>query len=239
LQTEFLTGISKEKRMQKYVLVILFLVAPALSMAQGYGSGRSKTWDFSVGGIYQMENSAQGQGGSSLEVDNAYGLGFNLGYNITSHFNINFDFEFLRPDYKATVIEEAFPPDGNPGTTETIRHEMQQFNGRLKATYYFLDGPFVPYIEAGIGWTWLDSNVANGPPQNFCWWHPWYGYVCDSYVDTFDETEASYGGAVGMRFELANRSFVKASYNLWELDTSSDRAAPQLESFRIEYGWRF
>jgi len=225
--------------MQKYFIVILLFMAPALSMAQGYGSGRAKTWDFSVAGIYQQEGSAGGQGGSSFDVDSAFGLGINVGYHLTDHFNISADFEFLRPDYKANIVEEPFPPDGSLPTVDTIRHEMQQFNGRLKATYYFTDGPFVPYIEAGVGWTWLDSNIASGPPQGYCWWHPWYGYICDSFVETFDETELSYGGAVGLRYELPNSSFIKASYNLWELDTDSERTAPQLESFRIEYGWRF
>ena len=34
-------------------------------------------------------------------------------------------------------------------------------------------------------------------------------------------------------------TIIKASYNVWALDTDGPRADPQLETFRIEYGWRF
>ena len=67
--------------MHKFLLTTVFLVAPAISMAQGYGSGRAQSWDFSIAGIYQYGDSSGGQGGSSLEVDSALGLGFNIGYN--------------------------------------------------------------------------------------------------------------------------------------------------------------
>jgi len=45
-------------------------------------------------------------------------------------------------------------------------------------------------------------------------------------------------GVVGIGFNIGNY-FIKASYNVWALDTDGPRADPQLETFRIEYGWRF
>ena len=225
--------------MNKFLLAILFLVAPAISMAQGYGSGRAQTWDFGIGAIYQGTDTSDGQNGSSLKVDNAWGLGFNIGYNFSDHLNISVDFDFLRPDYTATLLTEPNPPDGSGLVETTIDHRLSQFNGRLKGTFYFTDGPLVPYVEAGFGWTYIDSNVADGPPQGFCWWHPWWGYICESFVNTFSSTETTYGGALGIRYELAGNSYIKASYNLWKLNTGGDRADPQLESVRLEYGWRF
>jgi opacity protein-like surface antigen len=224
--------------MRKFFFVILIFLTPAISMAQGYGSGRAQTWDFTFGALYQQADVATGNGGSSLEVDDAWGLGFNIGYNFSNRLSISADFDFLSPDYTAVVITEPNPPDGSQQTTR-IDHELSQFNGRLKGTYYFMEGPFAPFIEAGIGWSFIDSNVASGPPQGFCWWHPWWGYICESFVDTFSSTEFSYGGALGMRYELAGNTFIKASYNVWALDTGSSRADPELETFRVEYGWQF
>ena len=224
--------------MHKFSLIILVFLAPAISMAQGYNSGRAHSWDFTIGGLYQKADVASGDGGSSLEVDDELGFGFNIGYNLSNHLNISADFDFLKPDYTAVVITEPNPPDGSQETTR-IDHRLTQFNGRLKGTYYFTEGPFVPYIEAGFGWSNIDSNVASGPPQGFCWWHPWWGYICETFVSTFSATEFSYGGGLGLRYELAGDSFIKASYNLWLLDTSGPRAEPELETFRIEYGWRF
>jgi len=224
--------------MRKLFVFTLFIVAPAVSMAQGYSANRAQSWDFSIGAIYQNGDKAGGESGSSLDVDSAWGLGFNVGYNFTNHLNISADLEFIRPDYKAVVITEPNPPDGTMDTT-VINHRLSQFNGRLKGTYYMTDGPLVPYIEAGFGWTYIDSNVASGPPTGFCWWHPWWGYICESFVNTFSTTETTYGGAIGLRYELRGNSFIKASYNHWILDTKSERADPELTSFRIEYGWRF
>jgi opacity protein-like surface antigen len=232
--------ISKDKSMRKYLLTILVLTVPAVSMAQGYGNSRAQTWDFSVGGIYQFSGSSDGEMNSSLDIDSELGLGFNVGYNLNSHLNISADFEFLRPDYTAKLITQPDPNPGNlPPTETTIKHRLSQFNGRLKGTYYLTEGPLVPYVEAGLGWTYIDSNVADSPPQGFCWWHPWWGYICESFVSTFSSTEFTYGGALGLRYELSGQSFIKASYNWWKLDTGSERSDPQLESIRIEYGWRF
>ena len=67
--------------MRKFSFAILIFLAPAISMAQGYNSGRAQTWDFTIGGLYQQADVASGDGGSSLEVDDTWGFGFNIGYN--------------------------------------------------------------------------------------------------------------------------------------------------------------
>ncbi len=224
--------------MRKFYLVMTLFLVPAISMAQGYNRGKAQTWEFSVSGIYQQADVASADGGSSLEVDDDVGFGFNIGYNVSDRLNVSADFDFLRPKYTAVIVTEPNPPDGSMETT-TIDHKMSQFNARLKGAYYFTDGPLLPYVEAGFGWTFLDSNVASGPPQGFCWWHPWWGYICESFIDTFSSTEFSYGGALGIRYDMAGNSFIKASYNLWVLDTGGSRAEPELETFRLEYGWRF
>ena len=225
--------------MKKYFLTIIFLVAPAVSMAQGYGNSRAQTWDFSIGAIYQGADVSDGSDGSSLSVDDTWGLGFNVGYNFNSHLNISADFDILRPDYTATVFSQPNPPDGSAPVESTVSHRLSQFNGRLKGTFYLTEGPLVPYVEVGAGWTYVDSNVADSPPQGSCWWHPWWGYICDTWVSTFSSTETTYGGGLGLRYEMAGNSFLKLSYNYWKLNTGGARADPTLESARLEYGWRF
>jgi len=146
---------------RKFFLVMFLFLVPAVGMAQNYSQGRAQTWDFSLGAIYQQGDSAGGNGGSSLDVDDAWGIGFNVGYNFTDHLNLSADFDFLRPDFTAVVIVEPDPPDGSQ-TTALIDHHLSQFNGRLKGTFYLMDGPFMPYIEAGLGWSYIDSNVQSG-----------------------------------------------------------------------------
>ena len=220
--------------MHKLLILTFFLVAPAISSAQG----RAQSWEFSVGGIYQAADTSGGQGGSALTVDDELGFGLNIGYFVSNNLNISLDLDFISPDYTATLITEPNPPDGSQ-EIRTLNHSLSQFNGRFKGTYYITDGPLVPYVEVGFGWTNVDSNVADGPPQSYCWWHPWWGYICESFVETFSSTETTYGGGIGLRYELPTNSFIKASYNNWTLDTGSGRVDPTLESYRLEFGWRF
>ncbi len=225
---------SQGQYMRNILIGTLIFMIPAISAGQGQGSGRAQDWDFSVAGIYQRPDIASGQSGSSLDVDDAWGLGFNLGYNFSNRLSVSADIDFLRPDYKATLVDENYP-----GNTTTVNHSMSQFNGRLKGTFNFTDGPFVPYIEAGFGWTYIDSNLADGPPITGCWWHPWWGYICSNYYSTFSKTYTSYGAGIGLLYEMVGNSFIKASYNYWTLDTGSQSADPALETLQIEYGWRF
>ena len=143
--------------MRKILLGMLIFIVPAISVGQGHDSGRGQGWDFSVAGIYQRPDVAGGQGGSSLDVDDAWGIGFNIGYNFSNRLSVSADFDFLRPDYKAALVDE-----NDPTNIITVDHTLSQFNSRFKGTFNFTDGPFVPYIEAGFGWTNVDSNVAPG-----------------------------------------------------------------------------
>ena len=130
--------------------------------------------------------------------------------------------------------------DEDPAESLNISHTASQWNTRLKGTFNFVEeGPLVPYVQLGIGWTFLDSNVADGPPQTGCWWHPWWGYICENFYRTYSSTEFSYGGALGIRYEMPGNSFLNLSYDYWELDTGGSRANPSLESWRLQYGWRF
>jgi opacity protein-like surface antigen len=218
--------------MRKLVISALILMLPAVSMAQS--GNRSQTWDWSVAGIYQNGQTMGGDGGSQLKLKNTWGLGFNIGYNFNNRFTLGADFDFLRPGFDATLADEL-----DPNNTVSVSHTASQFNGRLKGTLNLTDGPLVPYVEAGFGWTYFDSNVADGPPQTGCWWHPWWGYICSNYYRTFSSTNTSYGGALGLRYELRGGTFIKASYNYWKMDIGGGNADPILESARIEYGWSF
>ena len=227
------------------LLVLLISLMPAIAAAQSYGTSASAegTWDFSIGLIYQDGPSARGQDSnddaatpntSSLRVDSDIGFGANFTYNFTDHLALGLDIDWLNPDYKATLV-----PDDPAEDEVLINHELTQWNFRLKGTYSFLDGPLVPYVDLGYAWTNIDSNVADGPPVTGCWWHPWWGYICENFYSTFSTTESGWGGGVGLRYHLVGGSFFKLSWNRWELESGGKSEDFTLESYRLEYGWRF
>ncbi len=217
--------------MRKLAIAILVIALPCISSAQG---SRANSWDVSVSAIFQDSKSISGDGGSFLDVDSDIGIGINFAYNLNSKLSFGVDFEFLQPDYKATLV------DGIGGLDDiVIDHEISQFNSRFKGTFNLMEGPFTPFLEAGLGWSYFDSNVQDGPPQTGCWWHPWYGYICENFYDTYDDTLFSYGVGVGLRYELNGGTFLKASYNYWELDGMDQAEDSALESARVEFGWSF
>jgi len=218
--------------MKRVIFGILLLGLTLTANAQRDYSG---TWEWSISALYQDSKSMGGESGSSLKVDSAIGLGFNVSYYLTDHFSLGADFDFLKPDYNAVLVDDTVVP----AETTEINHEMSQFNGRFKANLDFLDGPFRPFVEAGLGWTYLDSNVADGPPIVGCWWHPYWGYICDGYYQTFSETVFSYGVGAGFKYRFVGDSFLKLSVNQWRLDGVGAAGDEDLTGARLEYGWRF
>lgn len=215
------------------VSLVLLLIVSTTVEAQRYTIPDPRKgeleWSFAV--IAQDSESAGSAGGSVVDVDSAIGLGFGFGYFVGDRFSIGADIEWLSPDYRATLVDEN-------GNTSTFDHELSQFNFRFKGSYYFLDGPFTPYVELGAGWTYVDSNVADGPPLVGCWWHPWYGYICEGFYNTFDETSFTYGSALGLSYRLRGGTTLRLSYNTYGLD-SDDAPEPTLNAFRFEVAWGF
>ena len=109
----------------RLLFVVIFLAAlPGLAFAQG---NRAGAWEWSFAAIYQDSSSSGAEGGSNLKLDSEWGLGINFGYNFTNKLYLGADLEWLRPDFKATLVEDAPDP-----RTLSIDHTMSQFNGRIK-----------------------------------------------------------------------------------------------------------
>ncbi|MFT5500429.1 MAG: opacity protein-like surface antigen, partial [Woeseiaceae bacterium] len=82
--------------MKKAVLTILLLSVSVTANAQ---RDKSQTWEWSFAALYQESERMGSTNGSSLKIDSEVGFGFNIGYNLTDHFAIGVDLDFLRPDY--------------------------------------------------------------------------------------------------------------------------------------------
>lgn len=227
------------------ITVILFTIfAPAVAFAQfGLNPDRAQSWEMSIGAFNQSSISVGGASddpaatvpnSSSLSLDSEWGFSFNATYNFTDHLALGMDLDWVRPRYDVTLV-----PDDPLEDTIEIRHRGNQFNGRFKGTYTFSKNNFTPFVDVGLGWTRFDTNVADGPPVTGCWWHPWWGYICENFYSTFGSTEFTYGTGVGLRYDLSGGGVLKASYNYWWLDSGGKSDDFSLDAFRIEYGWRF
>ena len=134
--------------------------------------------------------------------------------------------------------ELGLVPDG-PGLPQRIGANLEVSTVHLKAIINLLDSDFTPYIEIGGGWSYIDSNIVEGIAGSGCWWDPWYGYVCNTFFDTYTDTRTSTSAAVGIRWEIESNMMFKASWGLLEVDTNRATQDIEVDTIQIGYGWRF
>jgi len=211
---------------------VLFAMAP-LAWSQGafsFGGSdeRAGKWDMSVEAIYLDSESLSGPSDLSLDIKDDWGFGFSFGYNFTNNWALSFDMSYLSPRYTLTGT-----PDGET-SPKSLSHQMDMFNGLIKGTYNFIDGPVTPFIDLSLGFSYLDSRIKDGP--NYCYPDWWWGWVC--YSNTRSDTKFNYGGGLGLRWDLNSDIFLRASYSLMNIDLSNT-SDPQLGMGRMEIGWRY
>jgi len=173
--------------MRLAVTLVFFLAVPGLALAQ---SDRSRSWEWSIAGIYQESEQSAGASGSSLNLNHEYGIGFNLGYNLSNNLTVGFDLDYLQPSYQAVLVDDTV----SPADTININHKLTQWNSRFKGTYSFGGQALQPFIEAG---------------------------------------------GLGLRYAFPGGTFMKASYNVWELDNLGGTSGGSVTGARLEFGWNF
>jgi opacity protein-like surface antigen len=193
--------------------LIGFFLLINISEVEAKQTKRNDKWEASFQLINSQSDFLEGVNGSSLNIDSDIGWGFTLGYNLNEHFLINFDWVATTPNYQAIIVEE-----NATNSTKEVNHSMNLYNTNINAIYHFSTEQFTPFIQAGVGWSFIDSNIADGPPSGVCWWDPFWGYICDSYQDTYNDTRFSYSIGAGIRYELDNSVFFRASYQMAWID---------------------
>jgi opacity protein-like surface antigen len=219
--------------MRKFSVFCALALFAGVAGAQVYE--REGTWDAGFLLVDTGDDTINGDFGSSLTFKGDLGWGFYGNYNFNNHFALGVDWSHISPDYILTYRQDN---GGIPGLLQTISHEGDIGNLHIKGTFNFLAGAFTPFVEAGFGWTWIDSNIADGPPSTGCWW-TWYGYVCSNFYDTYSSTQTSYTYAAGLRWDISPDFSLRADYGVMEIDTSSAASDLQTEALRIGFGWRF
>lgn len=195
------------------LLSILALLALSYSVdSNAKYTKRDGKWESSFQLLNSLSTDFDGKNGSGVEIDSDIGWGFTLGYNVNPHILVNYQFSVTTPDYEATLTGE----DGNRALQ--IKRDMDLYSSQFNVVYNLMTEQFTPFVQAGLGWSYLDSNVSKGLSNSFCWYDPWWGLVCEN--DTFSDTRFSYNVAAGVRYELKNNMFFRASYQQNWIDMS-------------------
>lgn len=206
--------------------------------AQAAPGDREGSWESRLGIIFNNSADWDFTGGSTADIGSDSSLLLGVSYHYSDNLEFGGNLNFGQTDYEAQI---ATDPDGD-GTADGsvgVRGEFESTNLMFDATWNFIDGAFTPFVSATAGWAWIDTNIADGPPETGCWWDPWWGYVCANFQDTKSIDGLAYGVDVGARYDVSETFDVKASYGIRWLDLSHASGTPDIDGFSLSIGWKF
>jgi len=192
---------------------------------------RSGKWDVTFQLITNESKTFSGEAGSSLSIRQRTGFGLGVYKNFNQHLALGVDFAFSSPRYTATLQ----PSDPNDEAV-VIDHRANFVTGQLRGTWNILKGNLTPYVDVGGGFTFVDSNVVDSEVPPTCWWDPWYGTICNT--SSYNDTNFSYSGSLGMRWDAGRSVVLKLSYGTLFIDTGAS-STPNLNSLKFEIGARY
>ena len=220
-----------------FAIALLLLVSTSLHAQRFnkkpvYDDLRQGRWEASVVAPYTDSESLEGENGSSISIEDSWGWGLGIGYNLNAKWNFAYRLTINKPDYDGVVVLEQ--DEGEDPVPREFSHEMDKYSHALTATYHWFDGPVTPYIQGGVGYTKLDSNVPSQPPTTGCWWDPWWGYICDTRWRTYDTDEFSYNLGLGVRWDVNGALFMRGTYSREWVDT--DAGELDFDTLAVEIG---
>lgn len=191
---------------------------------------REGSLEFILPIIYTPNTHFNGQGGSSADLNSNLSFGLGLNYNLNNHFQLGGLVSWSYRNYTATIV------DATTGAASKVNGSMEASTIGFNASYFFMPSGTTPYVTGGFGSTFVDTNIPNGIPSTGCFWDPWYGYICNTYVPTKTQTALSYQAGAGMRFEVSRTIAVQASYNRMWIDLTS--STPSMDLWRLDLVFR-
>ena len=219
--------------MKWQAMVALVAGLAAAQAADAQSVGRAGTWETNVGIVFQNSASVDFKGGSTADLDSGMGFVVGAGYNLTDNIQFSGSFLFNTIDYKAAIVGDQV------GKVFYAKGSLDNFGFMVDGTYNFVSGPFTPFVSAGIGYSWVDTNLATEPPQYGCWWDPWYGYVCANFQDTKTIDGFAYEAAVGARYDFNPALALLGSYRMMWIDLGEAQGTPDFDGFTLNLAWKF
>ena len=224
------------------------LVNPAaafagLAMAQAPGqpggnappgpTDRQGRWEARIGLGSANSADVDFEGGTKASIDGGTGFLLGVAYNYTDRLRFGSSFTFDQKDYEAEIAGDE------PGETFQIEGSLDSMSLMLDAAYSFLTGPFTPFVAGGVGWTWVDTNIATELPNIGCWWDPWWGYVCTSWQDTKTISGLAYELGIGVRYDFSRTLAADGTYTMRWVDFENATGTPSFDTLQLSLVWKF
>jgi hypothetical protein len=219
---------------KKFIRISLALLAITSTSVQAeFYDSRVEKWEFFLAPQVTSAKDLQFDNGASADINQRSTLGFGMGYNIDAHIELSLQFSASNGNYTSTIVSDD-PSESPVTSTQQLYTSTMDFG----FTYNFLSGPFTPYVQASLGYTYIDSGLYTGNITSGCWWYPYYGYVCGPVAQTYTSTEFTYGAALGLRYDFGRKMYIKGDVGKNYLDFGNSNT-PDFDTYRFTFGFMF
>ncbi len=221
--------------------LLLWVSAAALAASQGAfaqmmnpgNAGATGDWEFRIGPVFNESKNVAFKGGSNANIDSTTGIRVGTGYYVTDQLIVGMNFGWAQSSFNGTV-------QGNLGQSSIENGHADFSTLMFDGTYLLpLRSALKPYITAGLGWNWVNTNIASGPPQAGCWWDPWWGYVCSGYQPTHGSNSFAYQAGAGVQINFTRSFTINVDYRYTWIDLSNANGTPGIGSIGLMFIWRF
>ena len=216
------------------LLAALCVTAPVNASAQQEESIRKGLWEIILSPQYMLAKNLGFDGGTTAKIEDTWGFALQIGYNFNDHWNLAGLFSWSEPDYHALIQ----PVAGNPGPARNTNGTIQMNTFGMALTYNILKSAFTPYVDGHLGGTYINTDIAAGPPQVGCYWDPWFGQICGTFQDTKSNTFFTFGLGGGLRWDVNRWFFLRGGARYQWIDISNT-GTPGFTLVKLDVGFKF
>lgn len=215
--------------------LVVTLMLSALCSTPAWAE-RGPGWDFGGEVLWQDAQNLDFEGGSSADIDDDLGLALTFAYRFNARLELLFALDWNQIDYDFEVIEDSALP-GVQGFSGS--GDLETWIPRVGLNFNLLETDLTPFITAGVGWAFIDTNIPDSPPYTSCWWDPWYGYWCGTFQSTRSVDELMYNAGVGARWDLGDSITLRLAYEKHWIEVDSASGTPDFDQVKFGISARY
>jgi len=217
------------------LLITVSVLLPAAMHAQVNTSVNTSAarWglsEFYIGGTYIGEGSTSlDYAPVKLDFEDDWGFTLGGGYHLNNHLFVGGDLLFANSTFNGTSSEDD----------SKLRQSMRQWGITAGFEYNLLEGPLTPYISAGLGFTYLETDVPNADPEYVCIPDYYWGWWCYWAYPVYSDWFFTYYAGVGLRWDISDRSVIRFSYKSNWIDVSGVTSQLRQDMISLTWGGKF
>jgi opacity protein-like surface antigen len=218
----------------KTFFVCCLLAACSVSVASAQNSTRGAGWEFAFDVIYQDSTDLSFDGGTTASLDPDWGFTVGAAYRLSERLEIGFGIDWQKIAYDAN-LQSALLPTLRVG----VSGDLEALTPRAWLNFNVMQGPVTPYVNGGIGWSFVDTNIPNSRVQVGCWWDPWFGQICTPYQSTKTLDDFVYQLGAGVRWDVSPGYTLRLGYEKHWFDYGNATSTPDFDQWKLGIAMRY